>query len=661
MFSRKDLKRAAKKSVKNHILIYMVSLLVAAVLGISYISALDIFTIREDIAMWRAYHNIEMQREPQELVDQISTTGGISLYSKLMNVWRELAQGKINETQDKTQQEIQQKIDEEKNQLKENAILGHSEGVFSSIVNSISSGQVLVSIVLVLRNITGSDDIAIMLFIIFSLIIILFIWVFFLNLFSVVYKRIFMEGRIYEDIPVQRFMFIFKSGRWCKVAMTMLLKAFYETLWWLTIAGGIIKKYSYFMVPYIIAENPDISPNAAITLSRRMMKGHKWECFLMTWSFILWDLLDILLYGIVGAVFLNSYKEATYAEYYVYIRALAKEKRLALSELLNDKYLFEIPDDETIQTVYKDAYELVNASIPVYIKKKGFIGFLTNTFGITLFYGKEDEIYQKYMAQTIAIKHVKSVVLGKTYPTKLQKVYSKSKINLIKKRIDDLEFMRHYSVPSLIAMFFVVSFIGWLWEVSIHLVTDGRFVNRGVLHGPWLPIYGAGSILILVLLFYFRKNPVLEFIAAIVLCGIVEYCTGWFLEITHDGKKWWDYSGYFLNLNGRICAEGLLIFGLGGITFVYLLAPLIDNFLRKISMTILVPLCVIFIIVFAFDTFYSFQHPNEGKGITDYAYKMEDILNVNKGDCYACNIISTNIYPVEFIFFDAFNNLAAQY
>ncbi len=622
MYNRKTLKKSAKVAVKNHILIYIVSLIVSAVLGIAYTSAIDIFTINEDISLWIKYYQSETNQDVNEMVDDMPTSGGISLYSKLKNVWSELAQGKINETKDKTQQEIQQTVDKDA-AIKENVILGRSQGVFSSIVNYISSGQILVSIILLLKNITGSDNAAIVLFILLSFAVLMVIWIFFFNIFSIIYKRIFMEGRIYKEVPIQRFAYVFKSGKWCKAAMTMLLKDVYEILWLFTIVGAFIKKYSYFMVPYIVAENPDISPNTAITLSRRMMCGHKWQCCVMSWSFILWEILDFFSYGIIGAIYLNPYKEATFAEYYVYIRNLAKENGIENIDLLNDRYLYEIPDEETIKATYKEEYELVNKPLPEYKKKKGIIGFLNNTFGITLFYGKEDEIYQEYMSQVIAIKHVNSVVSGKTYPIKMSKVYDASKENMVKKWIRDLRYMRHYSVVSLVVMFFVVSFIGWIWEVILHLIEDGRFVNRGVLHGPWLPIYGAGGILILLLLFKFRKNPVLEFITAIILCGIVEYFTSWYLEIVHNGKKWWDYTGYFLNLNGRICAEGLLVFGLGGIAFVYIVAPMLDNILRKISMAILVPICVALIIIFMVDKIYSNDNPNEGKGITDYAMNEE--------------------------------------
>ena len=62
-----------------------------------------------------------------------------------------------------------------------------------------------------------------------------------------------------------------------------------------------------------------------------------------------------------------------------------------------------------------------------------------------------------------------------------------------------------------------MSVFGWLWEVGMHLVSYGEFVNRGALHGPWLPIYGTGAVLILTVLNRFRKNPALEFGATIVL------------------------------------------------------------------------------------------------------------------------------------------------
>lgn len=188
-----------------------------------------------------------------------------------------------------------------------------------------------------------------------------------------------------------------------------------------------------------------------------------------------------------------------------------------------------------------------------------------------------------------------------------------------KQKTADRGFMRRYSLLTLILMFFILGISGWIWEVVLHLLRYGELVNRGVLHGPWLPIYGSGGILILLLLNKLRKYPMAEFSGIIVLCGIVEYLTSWALEMLHHGKRWWDYTGYFLNLNGRICAESLLIFGMGGMIFVYVVEPLLDNHLANIRPTWIPPLCAILSLLFIIDITYSVKYPNTGDGISTYS------------------------------------------
>ena len=122
--------------------------------------------------------------------------------------------------------------------------------------------------------------------------------------------------------------------------------------------------------------------------------------------------------------------------------------------------------------------------------------------------------------------------------------------------------------------------------------------------------------MILVFLKKTRFNPLLQFISAMVLCGSVEYFTGWLLEYVYDGRKWWNYSGYFLNIHGRICAEGVFVFGVGGLAIVYLIAPLLDNQLRKLNRRILIIISAVLILSYAADQMYSFYKPNTGKGIT---------------------------------------------
>lgn len=175
---------------------------------------------------------------------------------------------------------------------------------------------------------------------------------------------------------------------------------------------------------------------------------------------------------------------------------------------------------------------------------------------------------------------------------------------------------KEYSLISYILFFFTFSFVGWIWEVGLHLINDGVFVNRGTMHGPWIPIYGIGGVLILLLLKKYYNNPFKLFVASFILCGIVEYFFGWVLE-TFIHMRYWNYSGYFINIKGRVCLEGLIVFGLGGVGFTYIFAPILDNFYKKINDKFKKVLCTILISVFLVDLFISnFVYPNTGKGIS---------------------------------------------
>ena len=80
--------------------------------------------------------------------------------------------------------------------------------------------------------------------------------------------------------------------------------------------------------------------------------------------------------------------------------------------------------------------------------------------------------------------------------------------------------------------------------------------------------------------------------------------------------SWWDYHGFFLNINGRVCLEGLLLFATGGIIVTYLVAPILANLLDKIGQKVKVILCIVLVSLIAFDFYYSGKHPNTGEGVT---------------------------------------------
>ena len=121
--------------------------------------------------------------------------------------------------------------------------------------------------------------------------------------------------------------------------------------------------------------------------------------------------------------------------------------------------------------------------------------------------------------------------------------------------------------------FVLYSMVGWLYESTLCSITGHKLVNRGFLNGPYCPIYGAGAVLDLLLLGWI-DNPVLIFFAGMLVTGTVEYFTSWAMEKLFDAK-WWDYSGWKFNLNGRICLAGLVVFGAMSVLMIEVIHPFV--------------------------------------------------------------------------------------
>lgn len=165
-----------------------------------------------------------------------------------------------------------------------------------------------------------------------------------------------------------------------------------------------------------------------------------------------------------------------------------------------------------------------------------------------------------------------------------------------------------------VLLFFLLSFIGWLWEVGIYLVTERRFVNRGMYFGPYLPIYGAGGLLLWFLLQRFHRKPFLTFLLSSAICSALEYGTSAFFEWKW-GMRWWDYSSYFMNLNGRICLLSAVCFGLGGTLLNCFLLPYYMKLYHHIPPKWRLLLCGILLTVFVLDISYCAVNPNVGRSI----------------------------------------------
>ena len=130
---------------------------------------------------------------------------------------------------------------------------------------------------------------------------------------------------------------------------------------------------------------------------------------------------------------------------------------------------------------------------------------------------------------------------------------------------------------NLILLFFAYAFLGWCIEVTLKYFQFHRFINRGFLAGPWLPIYGSGAALITIAvkgLSTLEYSVGTTFVVSFILCGVIEYLTSFFLEKRFHAR-WWDYSQKPMNLHGRVWIGNLILFGLGGVLIIELINPLL--------------------------------------------------------------------------------------
>ncbi|NEG77556.1 hypothetical protein GFD22_00870 [Bifidobacterium avesanii] len=124
------------------------------------------------------------------------------------------------------------------------------------------------------------------------------------------------------------------------------------------------------------------------------------------------------------------------------------------------------------------------------------------------------------------------------------------------------------------------SFLGWVYESIVVSVQERRPVNRGFLMGPLCPIYGVGAVGAALVLSPLR-NPVLLFLVGAVLATVLEYATSWAMERLFDAR-WWDYSQYRFNINGRVCLLGAVIFGAFAVIVVNWTQPLVESFTDRV-------------------------------------------------------------------------------
>ena len=153
-------------------------------------------------------------------------------------------------------------------------------------------------------------------------------------------------------------------------------------------------------------------------------------------------------------------------------------------------------------------------------------------------------------------------------------------------------------------LFFIYSFLGWIMEVTLTLITDKKFVTRGFLLGPCCPIYGCGCILLNLLLHNYTNNILVLFILTMFTCSLLEYITSFLMEKIFK-LRWWDYSQMKFNINGRICLETMTPFSILGVLAIKFATPFFITNINKLSEKTILIISIILITLFIIDVIIS--------------------------------------------------------
>lgn len=148
-------------------------------------------------------------------------------------------------------------------------------------------------------------------------------------------RKFFVRAAENEGSDLNYLGYCFQKDRYLNVLFTMLTRSIFTILWTLLlIIPGIIKSFAYSMVPYILADNPNMDYKRAIELSVKMTDGHKWNMFVLDLSFLGWYILGLLAL-FIGTLFVHPYVDSTYAQLYLILRQNAIDEGISTEEELN--------------------------------------------------------------------------------------------------------------------------------------------------------------------------------------------------------------------------------------------------------------------------------------------------------------------------------------
>ena len=179
---------------------------------------------------------------------------------------------------------------------------------------------------------------------------------------------------------------------------------------------------------------------------------------------------------------------------------------------------------------------------------------------------------------------------------------------------DYLEKNHSFDKKTMLGIFCMIIVIGgvfgFLYEYFFYFFNGGmkEFYYRGGNFLPWINIYATGSVMIYILSYKYRKNPLKVFLISVISTGLLEYFSGLGIYIIGDGLRYWDYNTEILNfgnINGFICLRSVMFFGLSALLLMYVIVPFCFHVASKSNKKVFLIVTISICSIFLADEFYN--------------------------------------------------------
>lgn len=191
-----------------------------------------------------------------------------------------------------------------------------------------------------------------------------------------------------------------------------------------------------------------------------------------------------------------------------------------------------------------------------------------------------------------------------------------------------------------IYLFMVFSIIGWLWETPFVSLKNKKYINRGFLRGPYIPIYGCAIVTIILSMGIFSNLNsdnlfviILQMTYIAVITAIWEFYTSWLLEKVFK-TRWWDYSSHKYNIQGRISLYVSFFFGIGGFILYRFIYPLFENLYNTVPNDFMIVIISVLTLVFTIDSVFTLVELFKYRNLMIRLEKLADDLRSRMKDTY---------------------------